>query len=246
MFKMIVFDLDGTLAPSKGQMDSEMVGLFKILLSKYEVGVISGGDYPQFQKQIIPFLGDDAMLLRNLYVCPTCSTKMYLYRNSDWQKLYSLDFTPSEKEHIIRVLDQAIIDLGLKPEQTWGELIEDRETQITYAALGQQAPLEAKKVYDSDFEKRKKVREYILNDLQGFNVLIGGATCIDITRAGVDKAYGVRKLMEVSGVGLNEIIFVGDAVFPGGNDYPPLEIGVTTKRVFDVEDTKEFIRSLIV
>lgn len=163
---MIVFDLDGTLAPSKGQMDSEMVGLFKILLSKYEVGVISGGDYPQFQKQIIPFLGDDAMLLRNLYVCPTCSTKMYLYRNSDWQKLYSLDFTPSEKEHIIRVLDQAIIDLGLKPEQTWGELIEDRETQITYAALGQQAPLEAKKVYDSDFEKRKKVREYILNDLQ--------------------------------------------------------------------------------
>lgn len=61
----------------------------------------------------------------------------------------------------------------------------------------------------------------------------------------MDKAYGVRKLMEVSGAGLNEIIFVGDAVFPGGNDYPPLEIGVTTKRVFSIEDTKEFIRSLV-
>lgn len=61
----------------------------------------------------------------------------------------------------------------------------------------------------------------------------------------MDKAYGIQKLMEVSGVGLNEIVFVGDAVFPGGNDYPPLEMGVTTKRVKDIEDTKEFIRSLI-
>lgn len=183
MFKMIVFDLDGTLAPSKGQMDDEMIGLFKALLSRYRVGVISGGDYPQFQKQIIPFMGNDAMLLENLYICPTCSTKMYVYRDSAWQKLYSLDFTREERENIIRVLDKAIIDLGLLPEQTWGDLIEDRETQITYSALGQQAPLEAKHAWDPDFEKRKNIREHIRYDLQDFNILVGGATSIDITRA---------------------------------------------------------------
>ncbi len=161
MFKMVVFDLDGTLAPSKGQMDSEMVSLFKDLLAKYKVGVISGGDYAQFQKQIIPFLGDDSTLLENLYVCPTCSTKMYLYKEGAWQKLYSLDFTADEKNHILTVLNKAIVDLNLEPEQTWGELVEDRQTQITYSALGQQAPLEAKHIWDPDFEKRKKIREHI-------------------------------------------------------------------------------------
>gem|GEM_PF-3112085 len=37
MFKMIVFDLDGTLASSKGKMDSEMAELFSALLKKFKV-----------------------------------------------------------------------------------------------------------------------------------------------------------------------------------------------------------------
>ncbi|MDD2917144.1 MAG: HAD hydrolase family protein, partial [Candidatus Gracilibacteria bacterium] len=192
-----------------------------------------------------PLLGTDEKLLSNLYVCPTCSTAMYLYRKGSWQKQYSLDLRKEEREHIITILNDAIDTLGLRPDRLWGEMIEDRITQITISTLGQEAPIEEKKKYDPDFSKRKQIRDYMLPNLAGFNVLIAGATSIDITREGVDKAYGIRKLMEVSGVAMNEIIFVGDAVFPGGNDYPPLEAGVTTKRVFTVEDTKEYIRSLI-
>ena len=245
MFKMVVFDLDGTLAPSKWQMDAEMVELFKELLSKYKVWVISGGDYSQFQKQIIPFLGNDEKILSNLYVCPTCSTKMYLYKNSDWEKQYSLDFTLEEREKIINVLNKAIDELNLRPTQTWWELVEDRWTQITYSALGQQAPLEAKHTWDPDFEVRKKIRAHIVDDLAWFNILIGWATSIDVTREWVDKAYWVRKLSEIAWVSLDEIIFVWDAVFPGGNDFPPLEIWVTSKRVFCVEDTKKYIKMLV-
>jgi len=245
MFKMIAFDMDGTLAPSKWQMDLEMVELFKKLLSKYKVWIISGWDYSQFQKQVIPFLGNDEKLLSNLYVCPTCSTKMYLYENWDWTKKYSLDFTLEEKDYIMKVFNQAIDDLRLRPEKTWWELVEDRWTQITYSALWQQAPLEAKHIWDFDAEKRKKIRNYLLKDLQDYNILIGWATSIDITRAWVDKAYWIKKLSEVSWVSLNEIIFVWDAIFPGGNDYPPLEIWVTCKRVFSVEDTKRYIEMLV-
>jgi hypothetical protein len=245
MFKMIVFDLDWTLAPSKWQMDNEMVELFKKLLSKYKVWVISGWDYSQFQKQIVPFLGDDEKLLSNLYLCPTCSTKMYLYENWEWIKKYSLDFSPDEKKYIIDVLNKAIDDLELRPEKTWWELIEDRWTQITYSALWQQAPLEVKHTWDPEFEKRKKIRNYLLKDLQNYNILIGWATSIDITRAWVDKAYWVKKLSEFSWISLDEMIFVWDAVFPGGNDYPPLEIWVTSKRVFSVDDTKSYIKMLI-
>lgn len=245
MFKLIAFDMDGTLAPSKWQMDSEMVELFKKLLTKYKVAIISWWDYSQFQKQVIPFLWTDEKILSNLYICPTCSTKMYLYKNSEWNKEYSLDFSDSDKEKILKVLNKAIDDLNLRPKETWGELVEDRWTQITYSALWQKAPLEAKEVWDPDFEVRKKIRDYIKDDLKDFNILIWWATSIDVTRLWVDKAYWVKKLSEVSGISLNEIIFVWDAVFPWWNDYPPLEIWVTSKRVFSVEDTKRYIESLV-
>ena len=245
MFKIIVFDLDWTLAPSKWQMDEEMVILLKKLLSKYYVWVISWWDFPQFEKQIIPFLWDDKDLLSKLYICPTCSTKMYLFKENVWTKQYSLDFNEEERNYIISILNKAISDLNLLPEKTWWEIVEDRWTQITYSALWQQAPLEAKEIWDPKFEKRQKIRDYILSDLSDYNILLWWATSIDITRRWVDKAYWVKKLSEISWVSLNEMIFVWDALFPWWNDYPPLEIGVTSKRVFSVDDTKNFIKVLV-
>jgi HAD superfamily hydrolase (TIGR01484 family) len=245
MFKMVVFDLDGTLAPSKWQMDQEMVDLFKKLLSKYKVWVISGGDFPQFQKQVLPFLWDNENILKNLYICPTCSTKMYIFESWKWVKKYSLDFSDKERNYILKILNQAIDELNLRPEKTWWELVEDRWTQITYSALWQQAPLEAKQIWDKDGEKRKQIRNYLLPYLKDYNILIGWTTSIDITRNWVDKAYWVRKLSEISGIDKNEIIFVWDAIFPWWNDFPPLEIGVTSKKVESVEETKRYIEMLI-
>lgn len=246
MFKMIVFDMDWTLTLSRGDMQPSMIPLFKELLKKYKVWVISWWDFVQFQIQILNFIWNDEELLKNLYICPTCSTKMYLYKNNNWEKSYSLDFTNEEKKHIISVLENAILELWLKPEKTYWELIEDRWTQITYAVLWQEAPRELKSIYDSDFEKRKKIREYIKNNLDWFDVLIWWSTSIDITRKWVDKAYWIEKLMEVTWCNKNEIIFVWDAVFPGWNDYPPLEkLGITTKKVFDLKDTEEFISEMI-
>ncbi len=246
MFKMIVFDMDWTLTLSRGDMQPSMIPLFKELLKKYKVWVISGWDYVQFQSQILKFLWNDEELLKNLYICPTCSTKMYLYVDWEWKKQYSLDFTENEKKHIISVLENAIDELWLKPEKTYWELIEDRWTQITYAVLGQETPREIKSAYDPDFEKRKKIREYIKDDLKWFEVLVAGATSIDITREWVDKAYGIQKLMELTWLNKNEIIFVWDAVFPWGNDYPPLDkLWIITKKVFDLKDTEEFISEMI-
>lgn len=245
MFKLIAFDMDGTLTPSKSQMDAQMVELVLKLLGKYKVAIISGGDYPQFQKQVLAFLWNDEKLLRNLFICPTCSTKMYVYEKWEWVKKYSLDFTLEERKYIIDVLQSAIQDLDLKPDQIWGEQIEDRWTQITFSALWQESPLEIKHIWDPDQEKRKRIRNYILKDLQEYNILIWWSSSIDITKAWVDKAYGMKKLSEVTGISLDEMIFVWDAVFPGGNDYPPLTIGVTSKKVESIDDTKRYIEMLI-
>lgn len=245
MFKMIVFDMDWTLTPSRDRMDPEMIELFKKLLWKYKVWVISWGWYGQFKKQIVDLIWNDENLLKNLFLCPTCSTKMYLYKSWEFKEEYSLDLTQDEKDYIKNTLKNAIQELKLEPEQVWWETIDDRDTQISYVILWVEAPLEEKYKWDKDFEKRKAIIEMVKDKFEDFDILAAWTTTIDITRKWVNKAYWVRKLSEVSWVDLNEMIFVWDAIFPGGNDYPPLEIWVTSKRVFDVWDTKKYIRSLI-
>ena len=81
---------------------------------------------------------------------------------------------------------------GFKVEQVWGEVIEDRGSQITFSALGQQAPLEQKDKWDPDFTKRKKIKAILDTLIPEFSVRMGGATSIDITKPGIDKAYGIR------------------------------------------------------
>jgi len=243
MKKLIVFDLDGTLAESKSAVDAEMAKLLDALLNIVKVSVISGGDWSQFEKQVVDHLSRDERL-RNLSLLPTCGTKFYQY-DSKWDLLYSEDFNEAEKKKILASLHLATETPDLKPEKTWGELTQDRGSQITFSGLGQQAPLEEKKKWDPDFARRKKIKVLLDKLIPEFSVRLGGATSIDVTKQGIDKAYGIRKLRDVLGIPIPEMIFVGDAVFPGGNDYPAKEAGALSIRVRDPDETKRVIEAII-
>lgn len=243
MKKLIVFDLDGTLAESKASLDAEMATLLSALLDIVKVAVISGGDWPQFEKQVLVNLPVTARL-KNLSILPTCGTKFYQY-TSDWKKLYSEDFIAAEKEKIIISLKQALESSGFKAAKAWGEIIEDRGSQITFSALGQQAPIDEKKKWDPDFGKRKKIKTFLDRLIPEFSVNLGGATSIDVTQQGIDKAYGIRKLRDTLGIAIGEMVFIGDAIFPGGNDYPAKEAGVVSIRVRDPNETKRVIEAIV-
>src|SRR5947208_2374750 len=146
MKKLIVFDLDGTLAESKSSLDAEMSALLSVLLGVVKVAVISGGNWPQFQEQLLSNLPLDERL-RDLSLLPTCGTKFYEY-HSGWILLYAEDFTGEEKVKIVSSLEKAIELAGCKAEKLWGDAIEDRGSQITFSALGQEAPLLEKKKWD--------------------------------------------------------------------------------------------------
>jgi hypothetical protein len=242
--KLIVFDLDGTLAESKSALDAEMAALLGGLLAVAKVAVISGGDWPQFNKQLVSNL-PKGQRMENLLLLPTCGTKFFQFEDGGWKKLYAEDFTAAEKEKIIASMNQALEVAGFKPQQTWGEIIEDRGSQITFSALGQQAPLAEKEKWDPDFAKRKKIAAILDTYIPEFSVRLGGTTSIDVTKPGIDKAYGIRKLRDVLGIALNEMIFIGDAIFPGGNDYPPKEIGVDSICVRDTHETKRAVEAII-
>ena len=243
MKRLIVFDLDGTLAESKSSLDGEMSRLLDDLLGILKVAVISGGDWPQFQTQVLSRLPPDTLLM-NLSILPTCGTKFFSYAG-DWKKLYSEDFTADEKAKILSSVKKAVAEAGFKVEKVWGEAIEDRGSQITYSALGQEAPLEQKTKWDPDFTKRKKIKTILDTLIPKFSVRMGGATSIDVTKPGIDKAYGIRKLRDVLGISLKEMIFVGDALFPGGNDYPAEEAGVISIPVRGPHETKRVIETVI-
>src|ERR1700749_2693363 len=219
MKKLIVFDLDGTLAESKAPLDKEMAKLFSHLLIVAKVAIISGGDWPQFQKQVIAKLPKNSHF-NQLSILPTCGTKFYEHKGSGWKKLYSENFTSTQKKKIIASLNKAVEKSGFKADKIWGEQIDDRDSQITYSALGQKAPLIPKKSWDPKFVKRKKIKAILDKLIPEFAVNLGGATSIDITKPGIDKAYGMRKLHDVLDIGIDEMLFIGDALFKGGNDHP--------------------------
>ena len=241
--RLIVFDLDGTLAESKSVIDPEMAGLIDSLLGVLNVAVISGGDWPQFQQQLLVNLPTQARLT-NLSILPTTGTKFFTYV-SDWKKLYSEDLTDDEKEKIAGALNQAVQSSDLLNAKTWGQQIEDRGTQITLSALGQQAPLEVKKQWDPDFAKRKTIQTRLESLIPEFNVRLGGTTSVDVTKHGIDKAYGIQKLRDILGIAIEEMIFVGDALFPGGNDYPAKQAGVVSIQVRDPDETKRVIEAIL-
>ena len=208
-----------------------------------KVAIISGGDWPQFEKQVLAHLPHDTRLA-NLSLLPTCGTKFYRYAG-DWKKIYSEDFTAAEKEKITSSLNTSMATAGCKVDKVWGGVIEDRGSQITFSALGQQVPLDEKKKWDPTFAKRKRMKAVLDTLIPEFSVRLGGATSVDVTQPGIDKGYGIGKLRDTLGIAIQDMIYIGDALFPGGNDYPAEEAGALSIEVRDPDETKTAIVAIV-
>ena len=242
--QLIMFDLDGTLGKSKCPLDPEMEQLLNKLIQQKKVAIISGGGYPQFQTQVIRAFPTDENFT-NLFLLPTSGTRLYSWRGT-WNEQYAEHLSPREKEKIMMSFHAALIQAGhTQPTRTYGPIIEDRGSQITFSALGQQAPVEEKMLWDPDRTKRNTIVSFLQQRLPEFDVRIGGSTSIDVTKKGVNKAYGIRKIEEFLHLSPDDIVFVGDTLFPGGNDYPAKATGVDCIPVKNPEETKQLIRSWI-
>ena len=244
--KVIVFDLDGTLAESKQALDGEMADLLAQLVDHgYYIAVMSGGAFNQYQQQFLSLLHFSEDQYQKLLLLPTSGAALYVYQNSTWQQVYQEVLSTEDRERIITTLQAIIKKLALLPPQSYGELIEDRSTQITYSGLGQQAPNTAKEVWDPHKKKRAHIAALFSEQLPMFDVHIGGMTSIDITRKGIDKAYGVKKVSDFLNTPISAMVYIGDALFPGGNDATVQVLGIECIAVKNIAETKKYIKTLL-
>jgi hypothetical protein len=248
--ELIIFDLDGTLAESKQPIDMEMTGLLARLISKKKVAVISGGSFEQFKKQFLPalekFEETEVFPFSNLFLLPTSGSAMYIFKKNAWKLEYSHHLSPTEKEKIYAAFKEALEKSGEKmPEKHYGDVAEDRGDQITFSADGQSAPIEVKAQWDPTEKKRLHIVSFLKPLLPDFSIGIGGMTSIDVTKKGIDKAFGVRKICEYLKIPILNVVYVGDALFPGGNDYAARASGVECVEVVNVKETKNLIQGIL-
>ncbi len=245
-YDLMMFDLDGTLAPSKSTIEPAMAEALIKLIERKKVAVISGGMFTQFENQFLKALPTDSKFYSNLYIMPVSGSCLYTWKGN-WDLQYAENLSPAEKMSIRVALEEALKEGGyVQPRELYGETIEDRGSQITFSALGQEAPLEVKAAWDHDRSKRERIAKLLSAKIPQFEVVVGGMTSIDITRRGVDKAYGIKKMEGFLSLSPDKILFVGDALFEGGNDYPAKSTGVDCQQVSGPEETLKLINSWLV
>ncbi len=244
--RLVAFDLDDTLAPSKSALDATMIDLLVTLLGVAEVCVISGGQFGQFVAQIIDQLPDvSPEKLARLHLMPTCGTQYYRSDAQGWTQVYAENLSDDEKARALDAVEKTARQLGYWESETWGPILEDRGSQITFSALGQAAPVANKIAWDASGHKKNSLREAVQALLPDLEVRSGGSTSVDITRQGIDKAYGMKRLAELTGISLDDMLFVGDRLDEDGNDYPVKALGVECVAVEGWPDTAALLNDLI-
>jgi len=248
--KIVAFDLDGTLAESKQHLEPYMAEILCKLAEEKKVAIITGGSFGQFQKQFLPFLNSANTLndeiISNFILLPTSGSSRYEYnkKTKEWNMTDVEEFPKDIKIKVIKELENIIRShkYGIGSVVPGDEIVEDRVTQITLSALGQHAPIDKKKLWDPDQKIRQEIKKELERKLPRVNIVIGGTTSIDILPFGFNKAKGLTRLLHNMNLTIDDMVFLGDAIFPGGNDYSAYEAGIDSIKVSGPKETAEIIK----
>jgi len=202
-----IFDVDGTLTPSRGIIDLEFKAFFNSFCLMNDVYLVTGSDKPKTVEQISELTYN---LCKRVYQCSGSDVWQ-----GDENILKSEWILPIEARHWLeQVLDDS--DFNIRT----GNHIEHRTGMINFSIVGRNANAEQRAAYvksDDDGERNYIARAFN-NFFPNLQATVGGETGIDISPRGADKSQILRDFKED-----DTIHFYGDAMFKSGNDYPLAE-----------------------
>lgn len=242
--KVIAFDLDGTLSRSKEKITPRIADLLNKLSLKRKVAIISGASFEQYNKQILPYIEPN----ENFILLPLEGSERFEYsrKTEKWEMTFKKVFPTDIKKDVVNVLNN-IINSGKYdiPSIHEGSYIEDRDTEIAFSALGQNAHSKEKENWDKDHKKRDKIKKEIEEQVPNVAVTIGGTTTVEILTKGWSKAVGLTYYTKQYRYNNENILFIGDAIFPGGNDYSVAQLNINNIKVNNPNDTEEIIEKIL-
>jgi phosphomannomutase len=237
MLKHIFFDLDGTLTRSRTLMAVQHQPLFKRLCESRDVVVVTGGQISQIRKQV-PESFD------GMYYALSQSGNYAV--GKDGTILWSEKFSP-QQEAAIHAFIRTVHDEEKLQVTDENDLVEDRGSQISYSLIGHHEDVSKKEAFDPGAKKRlaiiKKHSKEVQNLRQiGADVRPGGTTTFDFTIAGKHKGFNIARLIQHEGWQKDECVYVGDALFAGGNDETVIGV-IPTHTVNDANETFDLIKN---
>jgi len=230
-YRHVFFDLDGTLTRSRTKITSAMKETLATLRgSGRDIVIVSGAQKSRLDEQADQFPA--------VYLAQNGNHAYMIPGEAD---LWRDELTEKEKSEIMVHIASIPRTWAVKDEK---DLIEDRGCQISYSMLGFHEDIGIKEKFDSDFSRRiALLREHpLVSDT--VEVKIAGTTTLDYFRKGMTKGHNVARYIEKNGWKREDCIYVGDALFPGGNDEAVVGV-IDTKQVGGPRETTDFIRNIV-
>jgi len=247
MDRIFIFDVDGTLTPSRLPMTKEFQKFFKEWIKKNKFYLVTGSDLPKLQEQMC-FYDIEA---EGIFTC--CGNQFWLPNSS--VPIQSADLIYDNKFKVPRKLNKllgTILSNSIYPHR-YGNHIEDRGSMVNFSIVGRDCTQEQREKYykwDTEKGERKIIANAIKEKFPDLDAVIGGQISIDIYPKGNDKSQVLNVIEQERLVPPSEYIFIGDGIENGGNDYPLAELMDNTEicdwyHTKGWEHTKEILESLI-
>ena len=235
----IFFDLDNTLTPSKSLILPEHAPILKKLCERVDVIVVSGHGAIDIRKHLTPALqGLYHILGQNGNRAETRDGRVF------WNSSLSKD----QKNAVLAFVAKAREHLNLKVRDE-NDIIEDRDSQMAFSLIGHHENQAVKNAFDPQSGMRRKLLQDMAANVRALEdakveVRIGGTTTLDFFEFGKNKGYNVSAFIEKMKWNKGDCLYVGDALFPGGNDETVIGV-IPTRAVANPQDTYAYVEKLL-
>jgi hypothetical protein len=240
--KAFIADVDDTVCPSTRPMSAAMAReVERIVRAGRIFAFISGSTMDQISAQITPHLSVPHQLLA--VSGSHYATLAYPQGEAHRSEVYRREFAPAERERVLAAFGGLIARYDIRSQTTRADQLQDRGSQVTLSALGRGAPDAAKRAFDPTGSRREAWIRELAGELgAAYSIRRGGTTSIDVTPAGLDKEWGIRRFLEHNALKAEDALFFGDKLEDGGNDSPALRV-VDCVAVRDPAHTLQLLKS---